>query len=126
MNEMIKAIQESGIPETWKDRFVMQNTFTWEEKGWKTAVEWKQTEYGIGVFAIEEIKKDRLVRVSEPNKNCLLLDGKESLPPLTPSTLDYLENYLFQPVKDMASNISYNHVQGTFFKKTLFNFFVYL
>ena len=46
----------------WDDRIKLQNQYALQEKGWQVDVEWKQTPYGIGLFASQPIRKGQILR----------------------------------------------------------------
>eukprot|EP00961_Rhodomonas_salina_P156511 2107588-Rhodomonas_salina.7 len=46
----------------WDDRIGLQEKWANAEKGWKVLVEWKQTPYGAGVFAAQDIAAGTVLR----------------------------------------------------------------
>lgn len=57
----------------WNDRIALQSMWSLKEKGWKVAVEWKETPHGIGVFsdATETIAAGTVLRVGKNGRNLL-------------------------------------------------------
>jgi hypothetical protein len=58
----------------WDDRIGLQAKWTNEAKGWKVAVEWRQTEspvFGTGLFAAQDIRADTVLRVGTNGRNLL-------------------------------------------------------
>ena len=55
----------------WNDRIGLQNLWTNDVKGWKVNVEWKQTPYGAGLFAKEDISDGTTLRVGLNGRNLL-------------------------------------------------------
>ena len=64
----IKTIQ-ADIDIDWNDRIGLQATWTNEKKGWNVDVEWRQTKFGAGLFALEDIPKDSILRVGKNGRN---------------------------------------------------------
>ena len=57
---------------------------------------WFVFRLGIGLFANEFIPNGAIYRRVIRNKNLIVFTKEEDLPPLTDSTLEYIENYTFQ------------------------------
>ena len=55
----------------WDDRIGLQAKWTNEEKGWKVAVEWRQTPFGAGLFAAQDILAETALRVGKNGRNLL-------------------------------------------------------
>jgi hypothetical protein len=64
----IKTIQ-ADTDVDWNDRIGLQATWTNEKKGWNVDVEWRQTKFGAGLFALEDIPKDAIMRVGKNGRN---------------------------------------------------------
>jgi hypothetical protein len=56
-------------PFDWNDRIGLQSKFSLQEKGWHVQVEWRQTPYGAGLFALENIQKETRLRRGILNVN---------------------------------------------------------
>jgi hypothetical protein len=65
----IKTIQEDDIDIDWNDRIGLQATWPNEKKGWNVNVEWRQTKFGAGLFALQDIPKDSILRVGKNGRN---------------------------------------------------------
>lgn len=58
----------------WSDRVALQSLWTLPEKGWKVAVEWRESSTlhgGVGVFAVEAITAGTVLRVGKLGRNLL-------------------------------------------------------
>jgi len=53
----------------WDDRIGVQDKWTNEAKGWKVNVEWKQTPFGAGLFALQDIPAETVLRVGKNGRN---------------------------------------------------------
>ena len=88
----------NGIPESWKDTMEMQAMYSLEEKGYRKKLTWKASTIDpnfAGAFADEFIKEDELIRFLEKDKNMLLFQSKDDLPPhLTKASIQYLAGYI--------------------------------
>ena len=96
---LCKEILETGIPPSWTSGLKMQSLYTLEEKGYKKKVTWKQSSISedmIGIFADEPIYKGEVWRHYYHMENIIVFKDTSDLPPLTPSTVEYLEKYVFQ------------------------------
>lgn len=52
---IVRTIDTEDSTFNWDDRIDIQSRWKNDEKGWKVGVEWKQTPYGAGLFAIQDI-----------------------------------------------------------------------
>ena len=52
--------EESDL--NWDNRIQLQSRFSLAEKGWCVNVEWRQTPYGVGLFALQEISASTILR----------------------------------------------------------------
>ena len=99
MESEISDIMQNGIPETWNDARLMQSLHTLEQKGFTKKVTWKQSTKvpdGIGIFADEPIKKGEAWRVYRNKVNLIIFKDESDVPPLTPSTVEYISHYIYQ------------------------------
>lgn len=56
----------------WDDRLGLQQMWSHAEKGWKVAdVDWKPTEFGVGLFAETDIAVDTVLRVGVIGRNLI-------------------------------------------------------
>jgi SET domain len=55
----------------WENRIALQAKWTNEEKGWQVPVEWKNTPYGVGLFAAADIPAETILRVGTNGNNLL-------------------------------------------------------
>jgi len=53
----------------WDDRLALQATWTAQEKGWQTSVDWRDTPFGVGLFANEPIAAGTVLRVGRNGRN---------------------------------------------------------
>lgn len=53
----------------WNDRVGMQEKWNNKEKGWKVSVEWKETPFGAGLFAAQDIANGTLLRIGKNGIN---------------------------------------------------------
>ena len=56
---------------TGENRIALQAKWSNEEKGWQVPVEWKNTPYGIGLFAAADIAAETTLRVGTNGNNLL-------------------------------------------------------
>ena len=55
----------------WDDRIGLQGKWPNADKGWKVEVEWKQTPFGAGLFAAQDIEPETVLRVGKNGKNLM-------------------------------------------------------
>ena len=56
----------------WNDRMALQACWTAKEKGWQTddaAVDWRQTQFGVGLFAKQDIAAGTVLRIGVNGRN---------------------------------------------------------
>mmetsp|Transcript_51502 Transcript_51502/g.85342 ORF Transcript_51502/g.85342 Transcript_51502/m.85342 type:complete len:234 (-) Transcript_51502:19-720(-) len=70
---------ESAAGIDWDDRIALQSRWSLREKGWQVKVEWKQTPYGCGLFAAEDIAAGSIIRIGLKGKNQLEFQNLEEL-----------------------------------------------
>ena len=58
---LINTINETGKVD-WNDRVKLQSRWSNDDKGWRVSVEWRQTTYGAGVFAMQDIAAGTILR----------------------------------------------------------------
>lgn len=63
----------------WDDRGGIQQRWDNIEKGWKVDVEWKETQYGIGLFARQDMEKDIIIRVGKNENNLLQFRSEDEI-----------------------------------------------
>ena len=100
------TIATSNSNVDWDDRIALQDLWSNEAKGWKVKVEWKQTPFGAGLFAAEDIPAETILRLGRSGRNLLQFrcihdieafckadnDGDEDL---YQSRLMYAKDYLY-------------------------------
>jgi len=99
MEKYISDIMVHGIPKTWCDTLTMQSLYSLAEKGFTKKVIWKESTVSdgtIGLFADEPIQKGEVLRRYINQRNLIIFNSAEDIPPLTKSTKEYLSNYMFQ------------------------------
>jgi len=103
---LIPTIHAKGID--WKNRQGLQDTtWTLEEKGWKTAVEWKDTPFGVGVFSCEEsIAKDTVLRKGVLHVNLLQFLSSQDIEDWCQADEEYWDRLLY--AKDYLWGFSYH------------------
>ena len=98
----------------WDDRIGLQDKWTNTEKGWKVAVEWRQTPFGVGLFAAEDLKRGTVIRVGKSGLNLLQFhdaadvmtfckqDAHNVETPVDPKRVGYVSDYLygFNPIAE--------------------------
>ena len=97
MDIVTKRIKVRGIPDAWKDRIKMQSLYSLEDKGYKKKVYWEKSTIDssfAGIFAEEYIMKGEIIRVLEKDVTMIVFNGKEDLPPLTETFMDYFPEYI--------------------------------
>lgn len=67
----INTVPTLNSIQNWGDRFQMQRSWNLSEKGWQVEVEWKNTEFGLGVFAKQDIAKGTVLRYGRWDKNLI-------------------------------------------------------
>ena len=109
----IEAMRSVG----WDDRIGLQSKLSNADKGWKVAVEWRQTAFGAGLFAAEDIAPETVLRVGKNGLNlmqfrsvddieafCTANDGSGAAPSDADyrSRVGYVKDYLwgFNPNAD--------------------------
>ena len=80
-NEFSQSENESIIVNTisldtkegvdWNDRVGLQSKWDNPSKGWKVKVEWRETPYGAGLFAAQDIPTNTVLRVGLNRRNLL-------------------------------------------------------
>lgn len=68
--QITNVLKENGGLE-WDDRIALQQKWTNEEKGWQCAVEWRSTQYGVGLFSTQDIDAGTVIRVGKNGSNLL-------------------------------------------------------
>eukprot|EP00462_Mataza_sp_D1_P023531 CAMPEP_0175143718 /NCGR_PEP_ID=MMETSP0087-20121206/13642_1 /TAXON_ID=136419 /ORGANISM="Unknown Unknown, Strain D1" /LENGTH=206 /DNA_ID=CAMNT_0016427927 /DNA_START=56 /DNA_END=676 /DNA_ORIENTATION=+ len=63
----------------WDNRVTLQAKWTAPEKGWKIGVEWKETQWGTGVFATEDVTKGSILRTGKTGINLLQFGSLEDV-----------------------------------------------
>ena len=96
MESTTANIKTTGIPETWRDTLRTQGLCSLEEKGYKKNLIWQPSTIGpkfTGVFSDEFIEEGELIRVLEKDRNMIIFNSKDDLPPLTETSVKYLAGY---------------------------------
>jgi hypothetical protein len=65
----ILGLSAEGVD--WDDRIQLQSKWSNEEKGWKVAVQWKETPYGVGLFSAQHINAGTILRKGCFGRNLL-------------------------------------------------------
>ena len=55
----------------WDDRIALQDRWSNTDKGWRVQVVWKQTPFGVGLFANEDIEPGTLLREGKNGRNLM-------------------------------------------------------
>ncbi len=63
----------------WNDRIGLQGAWSNVEKGWQVDVEWKDTPYGAGLFAKEDIRSGTVLRVGRNGRNLLQFEDAAAI-----------------------------------------------
>jgi hypothetical protein len=63
----------------WNDRVGLQHLWDNQAKGWQVNVEWKQTLYGVGLFAKQDIAKDTVLRIGRVGKNLVEFQSADAM-----------------------------------------------
>ncbi|KAL7567568.1 hypothetical protein ACA910_000169 [Epithemia clementina (nom. ined.)] len=58
---LAKTIEATNVD--WNDRIGLQTHWQNIEKGWQVEVDWRESTHGVGLFALEDIVKDTVLRV---------------------------------------------------------------
>ena len=90
-------IKANGIPESWRDIVRMQALYSLEEKGYKKKLIWQPSTIDpkfTGAFSDEFIQEGELIRVLEKDRNLLIFNSKDDLPPITETSVKYLAEYI--------------------------------
>jgi len=75
----------------WDDRIALQATWTASEKGWQTeAVDWRETPFGVGLFAKEDIVAGTVLRIGKNGRNLQQFTCKQDIEDFCASGEDYL------------------------------------
>lgn len=97
---------EKTVDLDWNDRIGLQNKWSNPKKGWKVAVEWRQTQFGAGLFALEDVPKDTILRVGQNGVNLLEFESVEDIEAFCGDSKEarllYVKDYLwgFNPNAD--------------------------
>lgn len=78
MISVLDYFQQHGKVEC-TDRIALQSKWSLTEKGWQVNVEWKETEFGIGVFASEAISAGTLLRLGKNGQNLLQFKCRDDI-----------------------------------------------
>lgn len=65
---ILEECQQKSV--NWDDRIALQATWTAKEKGWQTdAVDWRDTPFGVGLFAKEDVAAGTVLRIGKNGRN---------------------------------------------------------
>jgi hypothetical protein len=95
---VLDYFQQQEQVHDWNDRIALQSRWSLMRKGWKVAVDWKETEYGIGVFAGEAIAAGTLLRLGKNGRNLLQFKCREDIEAFCGDGSDYQQRLSY--VKD--------------------------
>lgn len=95
----------------WSDRIGLQSKWTLEEKGWYVQVEYRETPFGAGVFAMEDIPANTILRKGILNRNLVefqTIQDIEEFCQKDQKLLDYVADYMwgFDPKQEERGNVS--------------------
>mmetsp|Transcript_22054 Transcript_22054/g.32586 ORF Transcript_22054/g.32586 Transcript_22054/m.32586 type:complete len:244 (-) Transcript_22054:98-829(-) len=76
--QIINVLKENSRLE-WDNRLALQEKWTNEEKGWKCAVEWRNTQYGVGLFSVQNIDAGTVIRVGKNGSNLLQFESIDDI-----------------------------------------------
>lgn len=63
----------------WDDRIGLQSKWSNPDKGWKIDVEWRTTEYGAGVFTVQDVPQGTIIRKGTNGLNLLQFHSSEDI-----------------------------------------------
>lgn len=102
----------------WDDRQSLQNRWTLPNKGWQVDVSWKITQFGVGLFAKQDISAGTLLRRGIPGQNLLrfqTMQDVESFCEQSPARWRYLADYLWGLYYDTDDEGYANDVNSAMF-----------
>lgn len=76
---LTRTVDNNNSTLNWDDRIDLQSRWTNYEKGWRVGVEWKQTPYGTGLFATEDILEGTLLRTGRIGRNLIRFQSVEDI-----------------------------------------------
>ncbi|CAJ1957260.1 unnamed protein product [Cylindrotheca closterium] len=134
---IVRTIDTEASTFDWDDRIDIQKRWTNSEKGWNVGVEWKETPYGAGLFATQDIDAGTLLRKGRIGLNLIEFQSIEEIDifcrgsgDCSSSEMDaklmYVKDYLwgFNPNADErgydildsgANKLSLEHEEARFF-----------
>lgn len=99
--QILKECREKRIV-NWDDRIALQATWTVSEKGWQTeAVDWRETPFGVGLFAKEDIIAGTVLRIGKNGRNLQQFTCKQDIEDFCAcgedslARLNYVKDYLW-------------------------------
>ena len=63
----------------WDNRIDLQAKWPNHEKGWQVQVEWKNTPYGVGLFASEDIPVNTILRIGQNGYNLMQFQSVQDI-----------------------------------------------
>lgn len=82
----------------WDDRVRLQESWSNAEKGWLLDVEWQETPFGAGAFAMQDITPGTILRQGIPGVNMMRFQSAAELRAFCqrdPSMVSYISDYLY-------------------------------
>jgi len=76
---ILAQIQAGGDVSDWNDRMALQNKWSNQDKGWQVDVTWKDTPFGVGLFAEQDIREGTILRVGTPGYNLVQFRNVEEI-----------------------------------------------
>lgn len=76
---LVKTIDTNAHSVDWDDRIGMQSAWTNMEKGWKVEVDWRETPFGAGLFAAQDIPSGTLLREGNNGINLIQFHSIEDI-----------------------------------------------
>lgn len=76
---IVCTVEQLHCVKDWQDRIAFQRTWTLQQKGWNVAVEWKMMEFGVGLFAKQDIPKDAVLREGKTGVNVVQFKNAQEM-----------------------------------------------
>lgn len=111
--ETVHSIGFTGIS-NWDDRLQLQTMWSNRAKGWRVAVEWKHTDFGVGLFAAQDIPVNTVLRRGVWRRNLIqftCLEDIESFCQLKCNSSDAADNNNNHISADQLSVSRLNYVK---------------
>ena len=107
-SELYDYIKKNGPPDSWQNTETLQACYTLEEKGWKVKVAFKQCQYGLGVFADQDITKGTVLRTMESGKT-LIIFYENDVNNFSDNAIKYISHFAHSVIDETDPNLN-NHI----------------